>query len=535
MTKTDYSGRTIGGKYRILTLLGKGGMGSVYLGEHIIIGKKIAIKFLHTELTAKEDMVKRFYREAQVAAAISHRNIIDVMDVGVSDEGDPYIVMEYLEGESLSDLLKRQGPMDLSSACAILEPALLALGAAHEKGIVHRDLKPENIFIVRHAGESASVKLIDLGVSKYMTQEEQSQLTQTGSFLGTPAYMAPEQIRGASDVSPSADLYSMGVIIYEILTGELPFRGTHYNELLFNVMTESPIPPKERYDKFPEKAEPLVLSLLEKEESARPASAKDTLEIVKQFEEFSDREEKLEAFMGDPVQMTIASGTLGNASDSEDGESLASDILSQMSGGAAKSDSQAHGTPTGWTNTVTTQSNRKNSLLIGGLVAAVLIVVGLVIGIFLRDSGESHGTGDLAPTTTAPVSQTNAPQAELPKIQKDEGVEIKITGHPTGAKIYYEDFLILENPFRVKRKQTVARIAVKSPGFETFRVSVIPSQDRVVSVSLSPTPEETEAPPPPANQEAETAGQKASRASEKRSRKKRSKSRKNMMIAEEFE
>lgn len=531
MAKIDYSGQTIGGKYRIIKLLGKGGMGAVYLGEHVVIGKKIAVKFLHTEFTAKEDMVKRFYREAQVAAAISHRNIIDVMDVGVSQEGDPYIVMEYLEGESLADLLARKGPMDLPSACAILEPACLALSAAHAKGIVHRDLKPENIFIVRHEGERPTVKLIDLGVSKYMQHDGQSQLTQTGTFLGTPAYMAPEQIRGASDVNQSADLYSIGVIIYEMLTGQLPFKGTHYNELLLNVMTEAPTPPRENFESFPEQAEHLVLSLLEKEEEKRPRSAKEVLEKLQQFDDYENRLSCLEVFMGDLLQMTIAAGTLGGTNDSDGSQSMASDVLAKLAG-----ETPSSRTPAGWSNTVTTPKRKNNVYVIAGIVVVLAVVIaGILIGLAGSDDDSSPNAKSGISATKPDLTPASSHTA-LPLTERDEGVEIKIEGHPEGAKIYYEDFLILENPFRVKRRKTVARIAVEAEGYKPFRVSVNPTKDQVVKAMLVPLPRESEAAPPPSPAvKSEQATEKKSETPADKLRKKRRKNRKNMIIAEEFE
>ena len=140
-------------------------MGSVYLGRHIVIGKKVAVKILHADLAGGDEMFKRFYREAQAAAAIGHKNIIDVLDVGASPQGDPYMVMEYLEGEDLDNMLARTGPINPAAACGIMEPILLALEAAHSKGIVHRDLKPANIFITQHEGEEPTVKLIDFGLA----------------------------------------------------------------------------------------------------------------------------------------------------------------------------------------------------------------------------------------------------------------------------------------------------------------------------------------------------------------------------------
>jgi serine/threonine-protein kinase len=193
-------------RYRLVRLLGEGGMGAVYLGRHLKLGRDVAVKLLHAELAGNEEVVTRFYREAQTAAAIRHRNIIDVLDVGTAAWGDPYLVMEYLEGENLADLLARSGPLDLATACGVLEPVLLALGAAHEIGVVHRDLKPENVFISHQKGEPPTVKLIDFGISRFVGGADKTRLTQTGSMLGTPAYMSPEQARGQTDVDHLTDV-----------------------------------------------------------------------------------------------------------------------------------------------------------------------------------------------------------------------------------------------------------------------------------------------------------------------------------------
>jgi serine/threonine protein kinase len=186
------------GRYRIDRLLGEGGMGAVYLASHVGLGRQVAIKFLHADLISREDVVGRFYREAQAAAAIRHKNIIEVFDVGMSAKGEPFLVMEYLEGESLAGLLKRVGPLSLGAACAVMEPVLQALQAAHRKGIVHRDLKPDNIFLAYQQGEPPVVKIIDFGISKFTQGELDKWRTKTGSVMGTPAYMSPEQARASA-------------------------------------------------------------------------------------------------------------------------------------------------------------------------------------------------------------------------------------------------------------------------------------------------------------------------------------------------
>jgi len=207
--------------------------------------KRVAVKFLHLELAGQDEVVKRFDQEARVAASIRHKNIIEVYDVGLSTGGDPFLVMEYLEGESLRSLMERTGPMDLGAACAVMEPALLALAAANRQGIIHRDLKPDNIFLTEKNGVSRA-KIVDFGISKGARGDgTDMRLTRTGQIIGTPLYMAPEQTRG-TDVDRRADLYAMGVILYELTTGRLPFEATSIYDLIVKHATEAPPPARER-------------------------------------------------------------------------------------------------------------------------------------------------------------------------------------------------------------------------------------------------------------------------------------------------
>lgn len=285
-------------------------MGAVYLGRHIKLGRSAAVKFLHAELTGNKEVVARFYREAQAASSISHANIIDVFDVGVSEWGEPYLVMEYLSGENLGSLLDRKGTVSLAAACGIMEPALRALSAAHEHGIVHRDLKPENIFLARQDDAAPVVKLIDFGISKFV-QNEQTKLTRTGALLGTPSYMSPEQARGKGEFDHRTDIYSMGVILYSMLTGELPFVGESYNDLIYTILTEAPREPSEVCDTFPMSAEPIVKRLLEKDPDKRYGTCPELIEALEELAEYDSRTEALAELARDMPKDCVATGDLG--------------------------------------------------------------------------------------------------------------------------------------------------------------------------------------------------------------------------------
>ncbi len=216
-------------------------MGAVHEAEHTFLGRRVAIKVLSAEFAHNAEAVRRFYREAQAAARIGHENICEVTDVGQAGSGEPYIVMQLLQGKSLSAAITESAPFPVGRAVDIASQALDALAAAHAAGIVHRDMKPDNIFLTRVAGRDDFVKLLDFGISKVRVASGRTKLTQEGSVLGTPQYMAPEQARGETDVDGRADIWAVGVVLFEMLTGRIPFDGDNYNKILFNVMM-APIP-----------------------------------------------------------------------------------------------------------------------------------------------------------------------------------------------------------------------------------------------------------------------------------------------------
>jgi serine/threonine-protein kinase len=301
------------GRYRIVRLLGEGGMGAVYLASHVGLGRDVAIKFLHAEFISREDVVGRFRREAQAAAAIRHKNIIEVFDVGVSPQGEPFLVMEYLEGESLAGLLKRVGPLSLGAACAVMEPALQALQAAHRKGIVHRDLKPDNIFLAYQEGEPPVVKIIDFGISKFTQGDPDKWRTRTGAVMGTPAYMSPEQARGSASLDHRTDLYSMGTILFEMLTGGLPYAGTNFAEYLSAMLVDDPRVPQSVYADFPSEAEPMVLKALAKNPDQRFQSATEMLEALTALPSYDAGKERLSLLASTLEVRGFAAGDLGQA------------------------------------------------------------------------------------------------------------------------------------------------------------------------------------------------------------------------------
>ncbi|MBC8132290.1 MAG: serine/threonine protein kinase, partial [Deltaproteobacteria bacterium] len=226
------------GNYKITAKLGEGGMGVVFLGEHPVIGKKVAMKAIHPELARNPEVVSRFVMEAKAVNQIGHEHIVDIGDFGNTAAGDFYFIMEYLQGESLADRLKREVVLSQSRALSIAAQVADALGASHSHGIIHRDLKPENIFLITRRGDPDFVKVLDFGLAKLTQVEEKvTHKTRAGSVMGTPYYMSPEQGEGKVQIDHRADIYSLGIILFEMLTGKVPFGGEGYGEIIVKHIT----------------------------------------------------------------------------------------------------------------------------------------------------------------------------------------------------------------------------------------------------------------------------------------------------------
>jgi eukaryotic-like serine/threonine-protein kinase len=237
-------GTVLAGRYRIERLLGSGGMGSVYRAEHVLMRKACAVKVLHREMTQVKEVVARFEREAVAAARIEHPNVATATDFGQLENGSFYLVLEFIEGKSLSQLIASTGPLPEERALVITRQIADALGAAHGAGIVHRDLKPDNVMLVVKDGGQDFVKVLDFGIAKVQIEghgTDQPALTRLNTVMGTPEYMAPEQARG-ENVDLRADLYTLGVILYEMLAGTSPFRHEEFVVVLTKKLTEDPPP-----------------------------------------------------------------------------------------------------------------------------------------------------------------------------------------------------------------------------------------------------------------------------------------------------
>ncbi len=276
----SWTGVLLGGRYRVGEQIGAGGMGVVYEAKRIdFADKAVAIKIIHRNLRFNEEILERFKREAEVVARLAHENIVQVLDYEALEDGPAFIVMERLRGRPLSELLLGEGPMAASRVAFIATQTLFALEAAHREGVVHRDLKPENIFLSSMSGMRDIVRILDFGIAKVIGEDESLRLTRTGAIMGTPLYLAPEQARGAS-VDHRSDLYSLGCIMYEALSGRVILPAKNYHDLLLRIQQDDPVPLHDlRSDLDPNLCQ-LVHRALAKDPDTRFQSAGDMIDAL---------------------------------------------------------------------------------------------------------------------------------------------------------------------------------------------------------------------------------------------------------------
>ncbi|MCP4601741.1 MAG: protein kinase [Proteobacteria bacterium] len=273
-------GTMLDGKYRIDRVIRSGGMGTVYEATQVNIGRKVALKLLHPKYRLTAKSLERFNQEARLAGSISHDNICEVTDHGITRDGAPYLVMPLLSGHSLAEKLTAKEPYNIYQWIDIVCQTLSALEAVHEKKIVHRDLKPDNIFITHVGDQDDFVKLLDFGISKVIEQDSARNLTTTGMVLGTAYYLAPELAKGQKKIDHRVDLYAMGVILYEILTGRRPFEGETYNEVLFKIASEPFPPPTSLNPGIPISIEQIILRAMSIDSGERFKDAAEMREAL---------------------------------------------------------------------------------------------------------------------------------------------------------------------------------------------------------------------------------------------------------------
>lgn len=454
-------GDLLDGKYELIRLLGEGGMGSVYEANHTLIGRRLAVKFLHPQYATSPDVVTRFQREAQAAAQIGHENIIEVTDMGTSEDESPYIVMEFLEGTDLKGLLEDDGVLEPKRAAHIMVQALDALQAAHDVGIIHRDLKPENIYLISKGNNPDYVKLLDFGISKFRALETDGAkgLTQTGTVLGTPHYMSPEQARGEQDLSPRSDIYAMGVILYQMMTGHLPFDAPNYNALLIKILTEDPPAPEDLNPEIP----------MELIDTINIAMARDPGVRFGTCQEFRQR------------LLPFAPGS--------------SDVTSQLSTASKTAIRQAlYSTKTPFEMTQSGIEKKSNKVPIIAGAAALVVAAVVGVGLFIGLGGEDEKVKVPAaqPDPVAVPEPPKEPEKDTAgEVQEPEApamatVNLKITATPGEATIKIDGAEVGTNPFDgpFAKGEMLHTIEVSAEGYESAKALVKFDQDQDLEYAL---------------------------------------------------
>ena len=267
-------GRVLAGVYRITRLIGEGGMGAVYEAVHLRLNKRVAVKLMSRELASNVEALARFHREAEITSRLGHPHLVNVIDFGSTDTGEPYLVMEYLDGEDLDHRIRRDSRLPLETAVEITKQVASALDAAHAEGVVHRDLKPANIYLVKVRGEADFVKVLDFGVSKI--KAARTKLTRATAVIGTPDYMSPEQATGLiEEIDHRADQWALGCIVWEMLSGHAPFIADDMAALFYQVIHMDPHPLSRRAPGLPPEVEPVLRRALAKQAAERYPSIKD--------------------------------------------------------------------------------------------------------------------------------------------------------------------------------------------------------------------------------------------------------------------
>ena len=379
-------------KYRVDELLAVGGMGAVYVGTHTKLRKRVAIKVLNPNLSTPP-MIERFHREAITASQIGHEGIAQVTDLGTSAAGEPFLVMELLEGESLATRLKATGALQIEVACELACAILSPLGAAHRAGIIHRDLKPDNVFLVRQS-RGEMVKLLDFGISRATGLEGEFRLTTTGLVLGTPYYMSPEQARGDSVVTPQSDLYSLGVMLYEMLIGRVPITGENYNQLMYRVMMSEYTPPRQVRPEIPEALERLIIHAMASDPAHRPPTAEDFERALLGFCRPTFRDNTIER---------ISAQSMGGFNPAFTPPPMAKSGLGPPALGTAQTVAAGH---------IPTQATKKTRKGLIAIVALLLIGGGAAAIVVATESDDLPAAP--APPPAPPVAQTTPPPAPPP-------------------------------------------------------------------------------------------------------------------------
>ena len=466
-------------------------MGTVYLGEHPLIGKRVAVKVLLEELVAKPEVVSRFFNEAKAVNDIGHHNIVDIVDFGKTtgerNEEVVYFIMEFLDGEALSSRIRRAG-LPFKDTLHIITQCCSALAASHAKGIVHRDLKPENIFLVARGADKNFVKILDFGIAKLTGDGgTSSHKTRTGMVIGTPTYMSPEQCEGKGLIDHRSDVYSLGIMMYELLTGAVPFPGEGFGEVLVAHLTKPPPKPTTVNPNLPPAIESIVLHAIEKDRNRRFQTMQEFLAAVE------NPEAHLAQWQGLP-EYSSATAT-PSAPTMPAMEAVRPGMAAPT---AAPGGSPRPTTLEGAAAEVTLPPMRRPRpgrapLIAIGAAVVALAGVGGWIGLSSSKKPSSGPTIDsTTTTTTAPPPVADTAKTTPPPTASDE-VSVTVTSDPLGAKVYRADKSEAETQptpitFKMRHGDPPFDVQLRLEGYKSETRTITSDQSAKLAVSLAKLP-----------------------------------------------
>jgi serine/threonine protein kinase len=506
-------GQTIG-NYLLTAKLGEGGMGVVYLAEHPVIGRKVAMKAIHPELSRNAEVVSRFVTEAKSVNQIGNEHIVDIHDFGTTADGEFYFIMEFLQGEALVDHLKRAAPFDVARALAIASQVTDALGASHQHGIIHRDLKPENIFLITKSHTSDFVKVLDFGLAKLTQGEDKvSHKTRTGSVMGTPYYMSPEQCEGKPNIDHRSDIYSLGVILFEMVTGKIPFGGEGYGEIIVKHIT-APVPsPRAINPRVSHPVEAIILRAMAKRRDDRFQTMEEFAAALQDPDGYAASAPILDADAAPSAPIAVSPKN-GSAAGHPDGAISGQVVFGDTTPTPnASLGAQAVSMPSTFRHSAgelalddddlaPVKSSRKVGLLMG--IAGALVVAGLAAYFVTRPS-PSRQTQKAAVTATTPA--------------KPKKVRLTFKSDPVGAAVVRKDTSeqLGTTPFTVELAagNKAIEFAFRKDTYREEAVTFVPTESGKIAVALvAEPPPAPERPParvePKTNRETRSASRRRS-------------------------